>query len=110
MSQTDKTTALDLPMVDPLPESTAKYFGICEEKLGMVPNVLKAHAFDINKLNACRLPKVRRKYYVMNGISRMTKVAGLLWENYPNLQECIVVPPQKIIHKYQAIFYHLNKK
>lgn len=52
MSQTDKTTALDLPMVAPLPEATAKYFGICEEKLGMVPNVLKAHAFDINKLNA----------------------------------------------------------
>ena len=48
----DKTTALDLPMVDPLPEATAKYFGICEEKLGMVPNVLKAHAFDIDKLNA----------------------------------------------------------
>ncbi|WP_102223828.1 peroxidase-related enzyme [Acidimangrovimonas sediminis] len=45
-------TALDLPMTDPLPEKTAKYFGICEEKLGMVPNVLKAYAFDIEKLNA----------------------------------------------------------
>ncbi|MDE3078819.1 MAG: peroxidase-related enzyme [Paracoccaceae bacterium] len=45
-------TALDLPMVDPLPEATAKYFRICEEKLGMVPNVLKAYAFDIAKLNA----------------------------------------------------------
>lgn len=46
-----KTTALDLPMVDPLPETTQKYFDICDEKLGMIPNVLKAHAFDINKLN-----------------------------------------------------------
>ncbi len=45
-------TALGLPPVDPLPEATAKYFAICEEKLGMVPNVLKAHAFDIDKLNA----------------------------------------------------------
>lgn len=45
-------TALDLPMVDPLPESTAKYFGICEERLGMIPNVLQAYAFDIDKLNA----------------------------------------------------------
>ncbi len=52
MSKTDMPTALDLPMVDPLPEDTAKYFAICEEKLGMVPNVLKAHAFDIEKLNA----------------------------------------------------------
>lgn len=44
-------TALDLPAVDPLPPETAKYFAICEEKLGLVPNVLKAYAFDIDKLN-----------------------------------------------------------
>lgn len=44
-------TALNLPMVDPLPEETQAYFAICEEKLGMVPNVLRAYAFDIDKLN-----------------------------------------------------------
>ena len=47
----DLPTALNLPMVDPLPPETRKYFDICDEKLGMVPNVLKAHAFDIAKLN-----------------------------------------------------------
>lgn len=47
----DQPTALDLPMVDPLPEQTQKYFDICAEKLGMVPNVLRAYAFDIEKLN-----------------------------------------------------------
>jgi uncharacterized peroxidase-related enzyme len=45
-------TALDLPMVDPLPDATRKYFDICQDKLGMVPNVLRAYAFDIDKLNA----------------------------------------------------------
>lgn len=45
-------TALDLPMVDPLPEETQKYFDICQDRLGMVPNVLRAYAFDIVKLNA----------------------------------------------------------
>ena len=45
-------TALDLPMVDPLPEATQKYFDICQDKLGMVPNLLQAYAFDIDKLNA----------------------------------------------------------
>ena len=45
-------TALDLPMVDPLPEATQRYFNICQEKLGMIPNVLQAHAFNIEKLNA----------------------------------------------------------
>ncbi|MGR3467613.1 MAG: peroxidase-related enzyme [Shimia sp.] len=49
---TEKVTALDLTPVDPLPEATAKYFRVCEEKLGLVPNVLKAYAFDIDKLNA----------------------------------------------------------
>ena len=44
-------TALDLPMVDPLPPETQKYFDICVEKLGLVPNVLRAYAFDIEKLN-----------------------------------------------------------
>ncbi len=48
----ERVIALDLPMIDPLPESTRKYFALCEEKLGLVPNVLKAHAFDIDKLNA----------------------------------------------------------
>jgi len=48
----DMPTALDLPMVDPLPEATQKYFAVCQEKLGMVPNVLRAYAFDIDKLNA----------------------------------------------------------
>ncbi|MDF3414698.1 peroxidase-related enzyme [Sulfitobacter sp. M57] len=49
--QDDMPTALDLPMVDPLPEATQKYFDICQDKLGMVPNVLRAHAFDVDKLN-----------------------------------------------------------
>lgn len=48
---TDMPTALDLPMVDPLPEATQKYFDVCMDKLGMVPNVLRAYAFDIEKLN-----------------------------------------------------------
>lgn len=52
MTNKDLPTALDLPMVDPLPEATQKYFDICVDKLGMIPNVLKANAFDIEKLNA----------------------------------------------------------
>lgn len=52
----DKTrqspTALDLPPVEPLPDATRKYFELCTEKLGLVPNVLRAYAFDIAKLDA----------------------------------------------------------
>lgn len=48
----EKITALDLSPVDPLPEATQTYFDLCDEKLGLVPNVLKAYAFDIAKLDA----------------------------------------------------------
>ncbi len=46
----DTITALDLPMLDPLPADIQKYFDICDDKLGLVPNVLKAYAFDMEKL------------------------------------------------------------
>jgi uncharacterized peroxidase-related enzyme len=52
MSTKQGVTSLDLPMVDPLPDDTQKYFDVCQNKLGMIPNVLQAYAFDIDKLNA----------------------------------------------------------
>lgn len=45
-------TALDLPEISPLPAETQAYFDLCEEKLGLVPNVLRAYAFDIDKLDS----------------------------------------------------------
>ena len=49
---TSQPTALNLPAADPLPEATQRYFDICQEKLGLVPNVLRAYAFAPEKLNA----------------------------------------------------------
>ena len=43
--------ALQLPAEKLTPEMAA-YFAKCEEKLGFVPNVLKAYAFDMAKLSA----------------------------------------------------------
>ncbi len=48
----DLPTALNLPQADPLPEHIAKYFAVCDDKLGFVPNVLRAYAFDPAKLDA----------------------------------------------------------
>ncbi|NNK79649.1 MAG: peroxidase-related enzyme [Litoreibacter sp.] len=39
-------------MMDPLPAPVQKYFDICQEKLGLIPNVLQAYAFDQSKLDA----------------------------------------------------------
>jgi len=66
----DQPTALDLPMVDPLPEATQKYFDVCQDKLGMVPNVLQAYAFDIDKLNAF----TAMYNDLMLGVSNLTKL------------------------------------
>jgi len=44
-------TALDIPSAELSPAMQA-YFKKCEEKLGFVPNVLSAYAFDMAKLEA----------------------------------------------------------
>jgi uncharacterized peroxidase-related enzyme len=49
---TKKVTALDLEPAGELSEATQAYFAKCEEKLGLVPNVLLAYAFDEKKLRA----------------------------------------------------------
>jgi uncharacterized peroxidase-related enzyme len=46
-----ETTGLKLKAAELSPEMAA-YFAKCEEKLGFVPNVLKAYAFDSAKLTA----------------------------------------------------------
>ncbi len=51
-TNSNQASALDLPMVDPLPDATQAYFDVCQDKLGLVPNVLQAYAFDIGKLDA----------------------------------------------------------
>ncbi|MBY4675068.1 peroxidase-related enzyme [Marinobacterium arenosum] len=52
-SQPEYITALDLPVPtrDQLPEQFQKYFAICEEKLGMVPNVLRAYSQNSAQLD-----------------------------------------------------------
>ena len=47
-----KTTALDLAPPEPLPGEVAELFAKCQEKLGLVPNVLVAYAHNPDKLRA----------------------------------------------------------
>ena len=51
-SSEDKVTALDLGPDAELTPSQRAYFDKCNEKLGFVPNVLRAYAFDSSKLQA----------------------------------------------------------
>jgi uncharacterized peroxidase-related enzyme len=48
---THKPMALDLPQAELTP-AMAAYFQKCEEKIGFVPNVLRAYAHDMAKLEA----------------------------------------------------------
>ena len=50
-----KTTALDLAPPGPLPEDVAELFAKCQEKLGLIPNVLIAYAHNPSKLHAFSL-------------------------------------------------------
>ncbi|MGP9791574.1 peroxidase-related enzyme [Roseinatronobacter sp. NSM] len=49
---TTQVTKLNLPAADPLPERTQKYLDLAQQKLGMVPNVLRAYSFDVAKFDA----------------------------------------------------------
>jgi uncharacterized peroxidase-related enzyme len=53
-SQPRRVTALDLPVPprESLPPDLQKYFRICDEKIGFLPNVLAAYSFDEQKLRA----------------------------------------------------------
>ena len=44
--------SINLKSVNPLPENIQKYFKLCKEKLGLIPNVLKAYSHNTEKLNA----------------------------------------------------------
>ena len=54
MSQPDYLMALDIPPLelDALDSDVRKYFDKCQEKLGMIPNVLRVYSFDQTKLRA----------------------------------------------------------
>jgi len=49
MPQPEHIIKLPLPDPDSLDEATKKYFTICQDKLGMVPNVLSAYTGNIEK-------------------------------------------------------------
>lgn len=53
-AQPGHLTALDLPLPprEALPPDLRKYFQVCEERIGFVPNVLAAYTFDEAKLRA----------------------------------------------------------
>ncbi|MFN3824496.1 MAG: peroxidase-related enzyme [Pseudorhodobacter sp.] len=48
----DDPVALDLAPANPLDADIAAYFAKCEERLGLIPNVLRAYSFDQDKLRA----------------------------------------------------------
>jgi uncharacterized peroxidase-related enzyme len=52
MTKSDDPTALGMPPQAKLPADLQAYFDKCQEKLGFVPNVLRAYAFDAGKLKS----------------------------------------------------------
>jgi uncharacterized peroxidase-related enzyme len=70
MPQPDHVSIYSLPEIDDLDEDTRRYFDICIEKLGLVPNVLRTFSKNQEKLRAFS------QYYntLMLGPSGLTKL------------------------------------
>lgn len=52
MPQPDHISMYDLPEFDALDDDTKRYFEICQDKLGLVPNVLRTFSANQEKLRA----------------------------------------------------------
>ncbi len=52
MPQPDHVSIYDLPDPDDLDDDMKAYFAICQDKLGMVPNVLRTFSYNQDKLRA----------------------------------------------------------
>jgi uncharacterized peroxidase-related enzyme len=52
MPQPDHVSIYDLPDPDSLDDDMKAYFAICQDKLGMVPNVLRTFSYHQDKLRA----------------------------------------------------------
>ena len=61
---------LPLPARRALPADMQKYFRLCEERIGFLPNVLAAYSFDVVKLRAF----IDMYNDLMLGDSRLTKL------------------------------------
>ena len=85
-------TALDMPAMADLSPDTKAYFDKCREKLGMIPNVLLAYAFDEAKLQAFSM------FYndLMLGDSGLSKLE----------REMIAVAVSSVNHCYYCLAAH----
>lgn len=84
--------ALDIPGFGTVSEATQGYFDKCEEKLGLVPNVLRAYSFDDKKLRAF----TDMYNDLMLGASGLTKLE----------REMIAVAVSSVNHCYYCLTAH----
>jgi uncharacterized peroxidase-related enzyme len=92
MPRKPRLTALDLGPDDRLEPEIEAYFGKCEEKLGFVPNVFRAYAFDNAKLDAF----IRMSDDLMLGDSGLSKAE----------REMIAVAVSAINHCHYCLTSH----
>lgn len=93
MASDDETViALDLGPRDQLGDKLDAYFATCDEKLGFVPNVLKAYAFDAAKLQTF----IDLVDDLMLGQSGLTKLE----------REMIAVVVSSVNHCYYCLVAH----
>ena len=89
---TNRVTALEIPLPEQFSEETEAYFAKCREKLGLVPNVLLAYAFDEKKLRA-----FSQMYNdLMLGVSGLSKLE----------REMIAVAVSSVNHCYYCLTAH----
>ena len=94
MSQPSYITALELkePRREELSPEVQKFFAACDEKIGFVPNVLRAYSFDEEKLK----PFMAMYDELMLGESELSKLE----------REMIAVAVSSVNHCFYCLVAH----
>ena len=94
MSQPNYVTALKLrePQREELSPEVQKYFGVCDEKIGFLPNVLRAYSFNEEKLK----PFMAMYDELMLGESELSKLE----------REMIAVAVSSVNHCFYCLAAH----
>lgn len=92
MPQPDHVSIFDLPDPDTLDDDMQAYFKVCEEKLGLVPNVLRTYSVNQEKLRAFS----RLYNALMLGASKLSKLE----------REMVAVVVSSANHCYYCLVAH----
>ena len=96
-TQLVQVSGLPVPKVEKLPEDLKKYFRVCEEKLGFIPNVLRAFSLIPEKLRTFNIKYNELMLSEDSPLNRLEKeMIAVVVSSYNHCVYCITSHSQSV--------------